>query len=152
VEAIAQDLQHSTSELRGIVDDLRPPALDHGLVAALEQVTARLEGGGVLQMELTTSGDLDGLPAATEVAAYRIACEAMTNVVKHAGAEHCWVRLDRTDGLRVVVADDGVGSVQPRPGGVGLGSMLERAEELGGHLELVPRHPQGTCVRAWLPA
>ncbi len=150
VEAIAQDLQQSTSELRGIVDDLRPPALDHGLVAALEQVAHRL--GGAAQVELATEGDLEGLPAATEVAAYRIACEAMTNVVKHAGAEHCWVRLARGAGLDVVVTDDGDGAVGVRQGGVGLGSMRERAEELGGSLEIRPHHPKGTCVHASLPA
>jgi signal transduction histidine kinase len=150
VEAIAQDLQQSTSELRGIVDDLRPPALDHGLVAALEQVVSRL--AGAVQVELTTAGDLEGLPAATEVAAYRIACEAMTNVVKHAGAEHCWVRLARGAGLDVVVTDDGDGAVGVRQGGVGLGSMRERAEELGGSLEIRPHHPKGTCVHASLPA
>ena len=150
IEAIAQDLQQSTSELRGIVDDLRPPALDHGLVAALEQVASRL--GGAAQVELTTAGELEGLPAATEVAAYRIACEAMTNVVKHAGAEHCWVRLARGAGLDVVVTDDGDGAVSVRQGGVGLGSMRERAEELGGRLEIRPHEPKGTVVHAWLPA
>jgi signal transduction histidine kinase len=150
VEAIAQDLQQSTSELRGIVDDLRPPSLDHGLLAALEQVADRLASDD-LQIELTSSDGLEGLPAATEVAAFRIACESVTNVVKHAAATHCWVRLERAGGLVVTVSDDGSGSVGTRPGGVGLESMRERAEELGGHLDVRRREPHGTCVRAVLP-
>jgi signal transduction histidine kinase len=75
----------------------------------------------------------------------------MTNVVKHAGAEHCWVRIARGAGLDVVVTDDGDGAVGVRR--AGRARLDARAgEELGGSLEIRPHHPKGTCVHASLPA
>jgi signal transduction histidine kinase len=71
------------------------------------------------------------LPAAVEAAAYWIACEALTNVARHATASTCQVRLARTDGLELEIGDDGRG-LQPGRAGVGLAAMRERAEELGG--------------------
>jgi signal transduction histidine kinase len=96
------------------------------------------------------------LPAAVEVAAYRIVQEAVANVFRHARATHCRVRLDvqqppeRAE-LRLAVEDDGVGLAADRPAGVGLRSMRERAAELGGGLTVQPRPGGGTQVRACLP-
>jgi two-component system NarL family sensor kinase len=98
--------------------------------------------------------ELPPLPAAVEVACYRIVQEAITNVARHAHARTCLVRLlvDRGSGvLEVEITDDGVGMPGERVAGVGLSSMRERAEELGGALT-VERGPEGgTRVLARLP-
>lgn len=91
-----------------------------------------------------------------EVAAYRIAGEAMANAARHARALRCHVNLDTTadDGyLYVEVADDGTGAgaAATSTGGLGLQSMSDRARELGGHLHVVPGPEGGTLVRAVLP-
>src|SRR4029079_18630742 len=91
-----------------------------------------------------SEGSLPDLPAAVEVAAYRIGTEAMTNAVRHARAATCSVRLVRGDDPAVVVEDDGRGLPNaPRPG-VGLVSMHERAAELGGECRVEPRPGGGT--------
>jgi signal transduction histidine kinase len=86
-----------------------------------------------------------------EVAAYRIATEAVTNTVRHAAARRCEVRLQLQDGLVVEVSDDGVGLRDRDPVGVGLTSMRERAEELGGSLTVERLAEHGTRIRAELP-
>jgi signal transduction histidine kinase len=92
------------------------------------------------------------LPAAVEVVAYRIATEAMTNVVRHAEARSCIVRLavDR-DGLVVEIEDDGRGIDPTAPSGVGRRSIDERAAEVGGEVDLLTRPGGGTIIRARLP-
>jgi len=98
--------------------------------------------------------ELPPLPAAVEVACYRIAQEALTNVVRHAHAKTCRVRVsvDRDVGvLEVKITDDGAGMPEERVAGVGLSSMRERAEELGGTLEVEPGPEGGTRVLARLP-
>jgi signal transduction histidine kinase len=95
---------------------------------------------------------LPALPAAVEVAAYRIVQEALTNVVRHAGARHCVARLCAADETLVVeVQDDGRGRARAREGGVGMTSMRERAQEIGGTLRVVDGAAAGTTVRASLP-
>jgi signal transduction histidine kinase len=95
--------------------------------------------------------DLPPLPAAVEVAAYRIACEALTNAARHAAARTCRVRISLDGGLRVEIVDDGTGLPSERRAGVGLLSMRERAEELGGTCEVGPGPAGGTRVVARLP-
>ena len=96
--------------------------------------------------------DLGRLPAATEVAAYRIAQEALENVRKHARARSCTVVVTRDDGqLEVEVRDDGVGVGPGHRIGVGLLAMLERAAELGGTCSVEAGPGPGTSVRARLP-
>jgi two-component system, NarL family, sensor kinase len=96
--------------------------------------------------------DAESPAAAVEVAAYRIVQEALTNVLRHSGAHTCDVSvLGRNGSLVVSVADDGRGAVDPDGPGSGLETMRERAEELGGSLELLPRTGGGTLVRAVLP-
>jgi signal transduction histidine kinase len=95
--------------------------------------------------------DVEPLPAAVEVAAYRIALEAVTNAVRHSQARTCTLILRREASvLRVRVEDDGVGLAESRPSGVGLSSMDERAEELGGTCT-VTTDRRGTVVEALLP-
>ena len=98
--------------------------------------------------------ELRPLPAAVEVAAYRIALEAMTNVLRHAGAGRCRVRISLPSGdgaLAIDVVDDGVGLPPVRRRGVGLDSMRERAEELGGTFIIEPAAGAGTRISAMLP-
>jgi hypothetical protein len=96
-------------------------------------------------------GDLDGLPAAVEVVAFRIVAEALTNVAHHSGARICRVVVHRNSALRVEVVDDGVGIASSVRVGVGLSSMRERAAELGGDCVIGPAPGGGTSVRLELP-
>jgi signal transduction histidine kinase len=91
------------------------------------------------------------MPAAVEVAAYRIALEGVTNIIRHAQASNAVIRIYPEDGSLIVeIMDNGIGLPEPIPVGVGMTSMRERAEELGGKLELVLQET-GTCIRACLP-
>jgi signal transduction histidine kinase len=143
--------QSTIADVRRLVHNLRPPALDElGLDGALRaQAVALLQNR--TQLTLDAPEPLPPLPAAVEVAAYRIAQEALTNVVRHAQARHCWVWLSVGDGLELLVCDDGVGLRPERRAGVGLSSMVERARELGGSCVVELNEPRGTRVRAWLP-
>jgi signal transduction histidine kinase len=158
-EAFAEVKSEVTScvaEVRRLVSGLRPPALDElGLAKAVAQQARLLTGSGCLvELDIALPRDL---PAALEVAAFRIVSEALHNVARHAAADRVLVRVaDGTDGLHLEVRDDGrgLGPVpNPRSGtGVGLASMRERAEELGGRLTVEPAEGAGTLVRALLPA
>ncbi|MCF6736498.1 sensor histidine kinase [Blastococcus sp. KM273129] len=152
LEAAAGYLRGSVSDVRRIVDDLRPAALDDlGLVPAVQEAAERLRTAGV-EVAVTGEGPLTGLSAAAEVAAYRITAEALANVAKHSGARHVDVRLEQVDGvLTVRVADDGVGLARQATAGVGLTSMHQRATELGGSCTVTGGRG-GTTVVATLPA
>jgi signal transduction histidine kinase len=140
------------AEVRRLVHGLRPPALDDvGLVGAVRQLVDRLRAPG-LTVQLDVPERLDGLPAAVEVAAYRIVSEALTNVVRHAAATKVGVSLARRgEWLVVEVADDGCGIEREAKAGVGLISLRERAIELGGSSAVAERTGGGTLVRAELP-
>ena len=144
------EVQNAISDIRRLVYDLRPPVLDDlGLVGAVRGQAVQLAQGVAIDVE--SSGSDDELPSAVELAAYRIAVEAMTNVVRHASAAHCTVNIERNHQLVVRVEDDGVGIAPDTPRGVGLRSMRERVIELGGSLRLESRTPTGTLVRAAFP-
>jgi signal transduction histidine kinase len=156
VARLSDQAREDIGEVRRLVDGLRPPALDQlGLVSALRQRAAEHSSGtGQVRVPWTVEAgdDLEPLPAAVEVAAYRIAVEAVNNVQRHSGAGACTVRLARQDAeLRLEVVDDGSGLAPDRTAGVGLSSMRERAEELGGSFEVVPSSEGGTIVRVRLP-
>lgn len=146
-------MHDAVDDIRRLVYDLRPPALDDlGLVPAIRQRIAAFESGDHgLQITVTVSDDLGELPAAVEVAAYRIVTEAVTNVARHAGAQRCAVRLSLNGALEIEVGDDGRGVDGPLNAGVGLMSLRERAEELGGSCEVTSSHQHGTRVVASLP-
>ena len=152
IEGLSGHVQDVVADVRRLVHDLRPPALDdRGLVGALTQQAERVSDSGGPAV-VVRAEDLHALPAAVEVAAYRIASEALTNVVRHARADTATVRLARADGaLLVEVADDGCGIAAEAQAGVGLVSLRERAAELGGRSEVLCPAPGGTVVRAWLP-
>ncbi|WP_432904745.1 GAF domain-containing sensor histidine kinase [Micromonospora matsumotoense] len=150
LDGLADDLLTCTGEVRQLVDQLRPAALDRGLESALRAECQRFDGPA-LTVRLSVADALHGLPAAVEVAAYRIVGEALANTARHAGATCCDVVVRRGRALVVEVSDDGTGIVARRPGGVGLDSIRERAAELGGDCEFVDRAPHGTLVRVRLP-
>ena len=149
---LTEQLQASTADIRRLVYDLRPPALDDlGLPGALQMYLARAESAH-LRVTLDVADRLPGLSAAAEVAAFRIAQEAVANVVRHADARCCSVQL-RIDNAALIiqVTDDGIG-IPPLPlAGVGLRSMRERAVELGGTCTVTASSQGGTCVLACLP-
>jgi signal transduction histidine kinase len=160
-EQLAQ-LRAETSEaiddIRRLVYELRPPQLDElGLVGAIEERAARLaveDGGarhGGLSVRVEAPPELPPLPAAVEVAVYRIAQEALANVVRHSGAGQCTVRVTLNAGLELEVYDDGGGLPERHRPGVGLGSMRARAAELGGSCTIEHAAGGGTVVRANLP-
>lgn len=151
LKAQAQD---AVFDIRRLVHALRPPALDDlGFIGALREAAAKYSHNG-LSVSVEAPERLPDLPAAVEVAAYRIAQEATTNVVRHAKAHTCTVSLtvDSDAGaFRLEVRDDGRGIEGNRGSGVGLTSMRERAEELGGNLTIETLSEGGTVVRAGLP-
>lgn len=149
LEVALAEAQRAVADVRQLVHGLRPPALDDlGLVAALRS-TGPAAGG----LDVTvTAEDLDELPAAVEVAAFRIAQEALTNVVRHAGTDSARVALRAAEGvLWLSIADAGRGVADGRVAGVGLASMRERAAEVGGSVTWAPAVGGGTVVTARLP-
>lgn len=148
------ELQAAGSDLRHIIYDLRPPALDElGLVGALRQQAIRfnLDPDGI-EVVITAPPELRGLPAAVEVAAYRIGQEALENVRKHARARTCEVSVSLDDShLQLEVHDDGEGVDPESTWGVGMVTMRERAAELGGSFGVEPEAGGGTRIRAILP-
>jgi signal transduction histidine kinase len=145
------DVQGTIADVRHLVEGLRPVSLDElGLAEALRRLVDRAPPDGP-RVHLVTDA-ADSPAAAVEVAAYRIVQEALTNVLRHSGAHSCDVTVcGRNGSLVVSVADDGCGAAEAGSGGSGLETMRERAEELGGSLELLPRAGGGTLVRAVLP-
>lgn len=143
--------QTAIDDLRRLVHALRPPALDDlGLVGALREQTRRWSTDG-LSIDFDAPDGLPEIPAAIELAAYRIVHEALANVVRHAKATRCRVVVEAGRDLNVVVVDDGCGISDRAPKGLGLDSMRERAEEVGGTFEAAAAAGGGTRVRARLP-
>ncbi|WP_018681107.1 sensor histidine kinase [Actinokineospora enzanensis] len=154
---LRDELHGAIAEIRRLAHGLRPPVLDRiGLVPAIREYagalasrSARIPDGGVsIMLEVPVA--LPDLPASVDVAAYRIVCEALTNVTRHARASSCAVRLWVDDDLHIEVVDDGVGLAR-RAAGIGLVSMRQRAAELGGDCLVAAEDRGGTRVLATLP-
>ncbi|MDT7790280.1 MAG: two-component system, NarL family, sensor kinase [Pseudonocardiales bacterium] len=142
---VSADVRTAIADVRRLVEDLRPPALDElGLLGALRQRAEYLVRTP-LQLRLDVPESVPQLSAAVEVAAYRIATEALTNVVRHANATSVVVRLTCAEELEVEVTDDGPPNGPWSPG-VGMQAMRERAAELGGGVEAGPIEGGG---RVW---
>lgn len=150
MEGLRANLRGATAEIRRLVDGLRPPMLDElGLVGAVQH---QFGADSPLVLDVAAPEPLPRLRAAVEVAAYRIASEAVHNAVRHSGAARCTVRFASSDGLlRIEVLDDGAGLPAEPRAGVGMASMRERAAELGGTLVIEAGAPRGTRVVAALP-
>jgi two-component system NarL family sensor kinase len=150
---VRRDTRSAIQEVRRIVEGLGSPALDElGLVEALrlrgDQVRERSDGEPLRAR--FEAHDVPRLPAAVEQAVYRIATEALTNVVRHSRASSVVVRLTR-DGrtVRCEVLDDG-GGTEPWSPGVGIAGIRERVAELGGTCVVGPG-PRGGQVRVCIP-
>jgi signal transduction histidine kinase len=158
LDRLKKETQRAVTDVRRIVYGLRPPALDQfGLAGSLREEVGRLRSAApALTITLDAPGEgLDELPAAVEVAGYRIVTEALTNVVRHAQASRCTVLLELSNGshggLDVDIRDDGVGLPEGWRTGVGIASMRERVTELGGELVIASLVPHGTAITARLP-
>ena len=154
---LAKRTQDATADIRHLVYELRPPTLDElGLVMALREAVTQFtqQGCNDLNIAFDAPESLPPLAAAVEVAAYRITQEALTNVIRHAEARNCHVhlRLDAAAGLlHLEVQDDGKGMLRQRRAGVGLNSMRERAEELGGTFTITSVPAGGTLLAVSMP-
>ena len=156
--AVRQDIASTVGDVRTLVEGLRPPAIDElGLPAALTQAVRRLTAHRSAQVSIDCPESLGAVPAAVEVAIYRIVGEAVTNAIKHAHAAACRVTIARSAGfLTAEIVDTGPGLAgstiadTASVGGNGLVTMRERAEELGGTLTL-SSGPTGVSVRVSLP-
>jgi signal transduction histidine kinase len=159
---LESDIQSSLTDIRRLVYNLRPPSLDElGLLGAIRESAAQYGWLGEkgrngsepqrLHIVVEAPERLPPLPAAVEVAAYRIVQEALTNVVRHAQAKSCRIKLSLDKSLRLELTDDGRGLPPERQPGVGLASMRERAQELGGSCQVENRPEGGVRVLAWLP-
>jgi two-component system NarL family sensor kinase len=153
-EAVANDLRddlrQATAEIRQLVYDLRPPMLDElGLVGAIRSFRVT---GPEVRFEVIAPEPMPALSAAVEVAVYRIASEAVHNVVKHAQATACVVCIEVAEGrLSLSVTDNGRSFPAKLNAGVGLHSMKERAAEVGGTFSIQPGADGGLRVMASLP-
>jgi two-component system NarL family sensor kinase len=160
------DIIGSVTELRRIIDDLRPGSLDDlGLSEALTATTSRILDGAGIDASTAIAPEVahaEPLDAATEAALYRIAVEAVTNVAHHSHATRCTVTLTCDDhDYLLTVEDNGIGTVGTagmtdsagyhRVGGIGVPSMQERARELGGTVQVAARPGGGTVVTALVP-
>lgn len=152
---VKEQAQATIVDIRHLVNDLRPPALDQlGLISALKENAASLSGDEGLNIVVKAEAELPDLPAAVEVAVYRIAMEAMINAVRHASASRCMIHLSfdmETNELRLNVCDNGQGVPEEFEEGVGLASIRERATELGGTCKLKMAPGGGTCIEAIIP-
>ncbi|MCB9431103.1 MAG: GAF domain-containing sensor histidine kinase [Ardenticatenaceae bacterium] len=144
------EIQNAISDIRRLVNELRPAALDQlGLVSALQEHIARQNGR--LSITLIAPETLPPLPAAVEVAAYRIALEALTNTIRHAHAQSCQLHLEINSGLHLEIRDNGIGLPIDYRNGIGLSSMRERTAELGGTFQIESQPGSGTIIRVCLP-
>lgn len=155
IEELAEQAQASMRDIRRLIHDLRPVALDElGLVPALREHLARCEREHGLVIDFAAE-EGKRLPAPVETTLFRIVQEAVNNVLRHAQAQHVQVILMRDeDHVKLHVTDDGQGfDVQlPRSGvHIGLWSMRERVEQLGGQFEVRSAPGQGTIVTAVVP-
>jgi two-component system, NarL family, sensor kinase len=141
---LADQLRQSVEGVRQLAYGLRPAALDElGLVGALREEGSRY---GPVKVIIQAPESMPVLPSSIEVAAYRIAAEALTNVVRHSDAKLASVRLAADDGaLEMIITDDG-SSIAPWSPGLGLASIKTRASEVGGACEAGPTAEGGRVV------
>ncbi len=162
LEDLGSQNEVTLEEIRELVYALRPAALDElGLVGSVRDFSAglNLDSDTSAEFHIEIFEPIDGippLPAAIEVAAYRIATEALTNVFRHSQARHCEVIFkieadDTGQSFNLEIDDNGVGIPQERKPSVGMSSMRERAEEIGGSIQIESTPEEGTRVSVNLP-
>jgi signal transduction histidine kinase len=156
IARLRESAQAMVSEVREMAYGLRPAPLEQlGLVAALRQRALDFSPNGKhggLEVRVECASALKQLPAGVEVAAYRIAVEALANTARHASARTCRVHLQlEKKKLQVEVVDDGIGLTGAQRPGLGIASMRERVAELGGRFSIGAGPGGGTRVAATLP-
>ena len=154
LDRAAASIETTVADVRRLVYGLRPPALDQlGLIGALRQQASTLSTGGERQVacDVLAPDPMPPLPAAVEVAVFRIAQEALTNLARHAQARTASVRITIDGALHLEIRDDGVGLPAERHAGVGLISIRERTAELGGSFDIDSAPNCGTTVSVRLP-
>ncbi|MFG1603946.1 sensor histidine kinase [Actinoplanes sp. NPDC049265] len=150
---LAQEVRNRAMlDLRALVEVLRDGSWTDqpaGELSGLERLAEQVRGAG-LEVSVTEDGDRQDVPAPVATAVYRVVQEALTNTVRHAGADSIAVRLHyRPTEVRVEVIDDGRGSAGPEGAGHGIAGMRERVAALGGSLTIASEH--GFAVRATIP-
>ncbi|HEY3483377.1 MAG TPA: sensor histidine kinase, partial [Streptomyces sp.] len=153
LRGLRADAVSAVGEIRRLVYDMRPPALDElGLVPALRQRAAGVQtsDGRPMRVTIEAPDALPRLSAAVEAAAYRIATEALTNSARHSGSDTATLAIGVDDGRLSLVVRDAGRNGRPWTPGVGISSMRERAAEVGGTLEVSTSH-RGALVEAHLP-
>lgn len=156
-EELKGRVKTTIADIRRLVYALRPPVLDElGLISAIREYTADYQGAGNLHVTLTAPETLPHLPAAVEVAAYRIVLEAFSNVVHHSQSTKCDITIrieeQKTGSIFCVdIRDNGQGLPDNHHAGVGIISMRERTAELGGSITIESSRRSGTLVRACMP-
>ena len=158
IEECISILQRAGDEVRSLALELRPTMLDTaGLDATLRWLASQHEQRTGIATEVV--GHLNEVPGEVAIAAFRVIQEALTNVLRHAQAQHIWIELSQSDGaVELLVRDDGVGFDVPKTldwaanrGHLGLLGMKERVQILGGHLEVDSKPGLGTRIRLSLP-
>jgi signal transduction histidine kinase len=159
VEAKLEELgalsREALAEMRSLIFELRPGSLsEEGFVPALRKHVAAVQGRTGLVIRLDVSPDLASLPLPVEDALYRIAQEAIHNVVKHARAHEVGIRIAmQSTTVRMQIRDDGIGFDQrSRRDGIGMAGMALRAERVGGSVTVESAPGRGMVVTATLPA
>lgn len=149
---LQNDIKNAVDLIRQIAHNLRPPVLDEfGLSAAVQELV-RINKTYGMAITLEIPSPLPILEAAVEVAAYRTVQEGLTNIMRHSKATEVRIMLDLKDGILILkLEDNGIGIPDVLQFGVGLISMRERAEELGGSFKIERREPTGTILYSELP-
>jgi signal transduction histidine kinase len=151
LDEVMHQSENTVAEVRRLVYALRPPTLDElGLVEAIREHVDVVGANAGVQISVDAPASLPEIPAAIEVAAFRIVQEALNNVIRHARARCCTITIGGNDALEIRIEDDGVGLPAALRRGVGLHSMRERAAEVGGVCLIENREP-GVVVQLRLP-
>jgi signal transduction histidine kinase len=152
LDEVMSQSENTVAEIRRLVYALRPPTLDElGLVEAIREHVQVVGTNAGVQIVVDAPAVLPEIPAAVEVAAFRIVQEALNNVIRHAGARHCAISIASDGGLHIRIEDDGVGLPAQTRSGVGLQSMRERAAEVGGVCTIENGEERGVVVGLSLP-
>ncbi len=151
VTELREQIRGVVTQIRHVIYDLRPPALEElGLLTTIREQAQQFSVGG-LEVRVSAPDFLPLLPAAVEVASYRIVFEALNNVAKHSHATQCDIRLRIADNLYIDVIDNGLGLPERPQPGVGMSSIRERVAELGGSCSFKKLPSGGTHVVVRLP-
>lgn len=152
LDEVMSQSENTVAEVRRLVYALRPPTLDEfGLVGAIREHVETVGAGTQLAITVDAPTAMPEIPAAIEVAAFRIVQEALNNVLRHAQAHHCEIIIEFDGALRISIRDDGIGLPTANKSGVGLYSMRERAAEVGGSCEISNGAAGGVTVHLVLP-